>query len=164
MAGGDPQATTRIVLKALEISGQRGVLSRGWAGLGDAELPREVLLVDEVPHDWLFPRMAAVVHHGGAGTTAAGLRAGIPTVIAPYFGDQFFWGQRVQALGVGPAPIPQKRLTSQALAAAIQTAVQDPTMRSQARRLGDRIRQENGVAEAVGLIHHYLGLAQPIGL
>jgi sterol 3beta-glucosyltransferase len=107
MAGGDPQAITRIVLEALEMSGQRGVLSRGWAGLGSAELPREVLLVNEMPHDWLFPRMAAVVHHGGAGTTAAGLRDGIPTVILPYFGDQFFWGQRVQALGVGPAPYPK---------------------------------------------------------
>ncbi len=96
---------TDIVLRALARTKQRGVLQTGWGGLSNADLPDDVFKVDALPHDWLFPRMAAVVHHGGSGTTAAGLRAGIPTVIIPVFGDQPFWGQRVFELGAGPAPI-----------------------------------------------------------
>ena len=92
-------------------------------GLKAEALPDNVRLIGSVPHSWLFPRMAAVVHHGGAGTTAAGLRAGVPSILTPFFGDQPFWGQRVQALGVGPAPIPRPRLTIDRLAQAIQQAV-----------------------------------------
>src|SRR5207244_7053637 len=97
--------------------------------------------------------MAAVVHHGGAGTTAAGLRAGIPSVIIPFFAEQPFWGQRVAELGVGPKPIPRKRLSEERLAAAIHTAVSDEGMRRHARALGERIRAEDGVARAVEVFH-----------
>ena len=115
-------------------------------------LPEAVHLVDDVPHAWLFPRMAAVVHHGGAGTTAAGLRAGIPNIVIPFFGDQGFWGQRVLDLGVGPAPIPRKQLSADRLARALEQAVSDPTMRQKASALGARIRAEDGLARSVAVI------------
>jgi sterol 3beta-glucosyltransferase len=109
-------------------------------------------MLDTVPHDWLFPQVAAVVHHGGAGTTAAGLRAGKPSVICPFLGDQPFWGGIVQQLGVGPEPIPQRRLTADRLAEAIRMAVQDVAMQNRADELGKKIRAEDGVARAVEII------------
>jgi len=109
-------------------------------------------MVDAVPHAWLFPRVAAVVHHGGAGTTAAGLRAGIPTIVIPFFADQPFWGHRVAALGVGTAPIPRKDLTAERLAKAIQQVVNDPGMRQRAADLGAKIQAEDGVAHAVAIV------------
>ncbi len=143
---------TRIVLDALEKSGQRGVLVSGWGGLQAADLPQQVFMVDSVPHDWLFPRVAAVVHHGGAGTTAAGLRAGRPTIICPFMADQPFWGKLIYQRGVGPLPIPQGRLTADGLAEAIMTAVHDETMIRRAAELGEKIRAEDGVARAVEII------------
>jgi sterol 3beta-glucosyltransferase len=147
--------TTATVVAALEQAGQRGVLASGWGGLRATRLPPTVYLLDEAPHDWLFPQMAAVVHHGGAGTTAAGLRAGVPTVICPFFGDQPFWGQRVAALGAGPAPIPQRKLSVAALSAAIRTAATDSTMQQRAATLGTAIRAEDGIARAVNGIMNY---------
>lgn len=149
MPAQDAAAKTALVLEALRRAGQRGVLATGWGGLAAADLPPDVYLLDEAPHDWLFPRMAAVVHHGGAGTTAAGLRAGVPTVVCPFFGDQPFWGRRVAALGAGPPPIPQRRLTPENLAAAIDSAVNDMGIRARAAAIGAAIRAEDGVARAV---------------
>jgi UDP:flavonoid glycosyltransferase YjiC (YdhE family) len=97
----DPAALTRVVFEGLEKAGLRGVLSRGWGELG-GEAPPHVHIIDDCPHDWLFPRCQAVCHHGGAGTTAAGLHAGLPTVVVPFFGDQFFWGHVVADAGAGP--------------------------------------------------------------
>jgi len=108
------------------------------------------------PHGWLYPRMAAVVHHGGAGTIAAGLHAGVPTVVVPHMADQPFWGQRIHALGVGPRPIPRPRLTAENLGKAIRLAAADPAMRRRAADLGAKIRAEDGVGRAVGLIEAYL--------
>jgi sterol 3beta-glucosyltransferase len=152
MRGTDPARTTRIVLDALDRAGVRGVLARGWGGLQDAALPENVLLLDEAPHDWLFERVAAVVHHGGAGTTAAGLRAGRPSVICPFFGDQPFWAWRVQRLGVGPAPIPQRRLNAASLADAIRQSVECGEISNNARALGQDLKREDGVAAAVDFI------------
>lgn len=151
----DAARTTATVLEALARSGQRGVLATGWGGLAATDLPPGVFLLDEAPHDWLFPQMAAVVHHGGAGTTAAGLRAGVPTVICPFFGDQPFWGRRVAALGAGPQPIPQRRLTAEALSAAIAAAVGDPQLRERAAALGKAINAEEGISRAVAAIEAY---------
>ena len=109
-------------------------------------------MIDSVPHAWLFPRVAAVVHHGGAGTTAAGLRAGVPTIVIPFFGDQPFWGRRVADLGVGPQPIPRKKLTADKLAQALHQAATDAAMRRRAADLGATIQAEDGVACAVALI------------
>ena len=104
-----------------------------------------------MPHDWLFPRTSAVIHHGGAGTTIAGLRAGRPTLICPVVGDQSFWGHQVHRLGAGPAPIPLRRLTSQRLASAVRTLADDH-IRRRARTLGTLIRSEDGIAEAISVV------------
>ena len=151
-----PEETTDLVLRALSRTGQRGLLLTGWGGLSQVDLPDSVFKIEAAPHDWLFPQMAAVIHHGGAGTTAAGLRSGIPTIIVPFFMDQPFWGQRVADLGVGPKPIPRKHLTVERLVNAITVVVTDEKMRRQATTLGEIIRAEDGVARAVDVINSYL--------
>jgi UDP:flavonoid glycosyltransferase YjiC (YdhE family) len=105
--------------------------------------------------------MAAVVHHGGAGTTAEGLRAGVPAVIVPFAFDQSFWGARVKALGLGPAPIPQKKLTAERLAAAIAKATTDRAIRRNAHLCGEAIRAERGVDNAVEIVKRYFGEPSP---
>lgn len=157
MAGRNPEKTARLVLEALGISGQRGLLFTGWGGMRAIQVPDNVFVIDSAPHNWVFPRMAAVVHHGGAGTTAEGLRAGIPSVILPYMVDQPFWGKRVEALGVGPEPIPRKKLTAERLAQAIQTAVKRPAIKQRAASLGQAIRSEDGLSNAVSKVEEYLG-------
>lgn len=152
MGSRNPEATADLVLQALAKTQQRAIMLSGWSGLHKENLPDSVYLVDSVPHSWLFPRVAAVVHHGGAGTTAAGLRAGVPTIIIPFFGDQSFWGQRVAELGVGTKPIPRKQLTAERLAQAIQQAVTDQMMRQRAANLGVKIRAEDAIANTVAVI------------
>lgn len=162
MAQRKPQETTDIILQALAQTKQRGVIQSGWAGLRRGEVsspvsspgPADVIVIDSIPHTWLFPRMAAVVHHGGAGTTAAGLRAGVPSVVIPFFGDQPFWGRRVQELGIGPAPIPRSRLTAERLAQAIGAATSDQTMRKRSAEIGATIQSEDGIGRAVSIIQH----------
>jgi sterol 3beta-glucosyltransferase len=153
MGSRQPEATADLVLQALAQTQQRAILLSGWGGLQKADVPENVLMVQAIPHAWLFPRMAAIVHHGGAGTTAAGLRSGVPSIVIPFFGDQLFWGQRVAALGVGPAPIPRSQLTVARLAQAIQTAVTDRSMRQRAAELGAKIQAEDGVANAVAIVN-----------
>jgi sterol 3beta-glucosyltransferase len=139
-------------LSALRRSGKRVVLATG-GGRVRPDLPDDVCVIEAAPHEWLFPRMAAVVHHGGAGTTAEGLRAGRPTVICPTtMNDQLFWGRRVSELGVGPEPIPQKKLMAETLLPAIRTATGDERVAERAAVLGEKIRTERGVARAVGVI------------
>lgn len=158
MSHGDPQAATRLVLEALRRSHQRGILLAGWGGLTQADLPASVYMAESVPHSWLFPQVSAVVHHGGAGTTAAGLRAGKPTLCVPFISlDQGFWGWRVADLGVGPPPISANRLTAEKLAQAVTTLVNDQVMAQRAAELGEKIRLEDGVAQAVALVK--LGIA-----
>ncbi len=152
MSGNAGAERGRIVVEALQKAGQRGLLASGWGGLETANLPNTIFQIDAVPHDWLFPRVAAVVHHGGSGTTAAGLYAGKPTVICPFMADQPFWGKVVYERGVGPQPIPQKQLTVDGLAAAITRAVTDGEMQKRAAQLGAQIRGEDGVGQAVALL------------
>ncbi|TQD95537.1 hypothetical protein C1H46_018830 [Malus baccata] len=117
----DPKKTTNIILEALKDTGQRGIIDRGWGDLGNVtEASNNVFLLEDSPHDWLFPQCSAVVHHGGAGTTATGLRAGCPTTIVPFFGDQFFWGDRIHEKGLGPVPIPISQLSVENLSNAIR--------------------------------------------
>ncbi|MFN2107656.1 MAG: glycosyltransferase, partial [Candidatus Promineifilaceae bacterium] len=153
MAGRDPVRLTGIVIDALRLAGLRGILATGWGGLQARDLHPTIFKLESAPHAWLFPRMAAVVHHGGAGTTAAGLRAARPTVICPFMGDQPFWGSRIHALGAGPEPIPQKKLTPENLAAALRQAVDGPEMRARAETVAEGIRSENGVANAIAIIN-----------
>lgn len=157
----DAEHLTQVVIRALEETGQRGILLGGWTRLGSTHLPPNILRVEEVPHAWLFPRCAAVVHHGGAGTTAAGLRAGVPHVVMPFYFDQPFWARRIYDLGVGPAPIPRRLLTAERLAKAIHAAVTDTHMRQRARALGYHIRQEDGVAQAVEVLRNWVGKKAP---
>ena len=160
VGGRKGEKRTRIILEALNKSGQRGLLASGWGGLKAADLPENVFMVTAVPHDWLFPRVAAVVHHGGAGTTAAGLRAGKPTIICPFMADQPFWGRLVYESGVGPKPIPQRQITAGKLAAAITTAVQDQTIKRRAAQLGRQISLEDGIARAVEIIEAVVGKSE----
>lgn len=164
MPSTNPEDKARIVIRALADSGQRGLIASGWGGLKASDLPANVMMIEQAPHDWLFPQVAAVVHHGGAGTTAAGLRAGKPTVICPFMGDQNFWGRRVYELGVGTQAIPQKQLTAEALTEAIGTVVSDTGMQRRAEELGQKIRAEDGVGRAIQVIQTRLGIrtAQPV--
>ncbi len=152
MGSRKPGETAALVLRAVEQTGQRAILLSGWGGLAAEKTPDNIFLVDSIPHAWLFPRMAAVVHHGGAGTTAAGLSAGVPSIVIPFFGDQPFWGRRVAALGVGPEPIPRGQLSVERLAQAIQQAVGDPAIRQAAARLGKAIRAEDGIGAALAVV------------
>lgn len=130
----------------------RAVVSKGWGGLGAQQLPGNVFLIGDVPHDWVFRHVSAVVHHGGAGTTAAATAAGKPSVIVPFFGDQFFWGAMIWKSGAGAKPIPGKGLSASFLAAAIIEALQ-PTTIYQAKVLGEAICGENGTYAGCVTLH-----------
>jgi sterol 3beta-glucosyltransferase len=157
MSTRNPEESANLAVEALARTRQRGILLSGWGGMRSNRLPETVCALDSAPFSWLFPRVAAVVHHGGAGTTAAGLRAGVPSVVVPFFADQPFWGRRVAALGVGPQPIPHKQLTVERLTQAINQAVSDQAMRQRAADLGSMIRAEDGVASAVAAIEQLEG-------
>jgi UDP:flavonoid glycosyltransferase YjiC (YdhE family) len=147
------RASDRIaesVLDAIRITGQRAIILTGWDGWKGRDASDDVLFLESAPHDWLLPRCNAVIHHGGAGTTAAGLRAGIPNIVIPFAGDQMFWGKRVHAIGAGPRPIPVKKLTAPRLASALAQA-EDDALRGRAQLVGRAIRAEDGVGEAVRL-------------
>ena len=150
-----PEEAADLILRAVAQTQQRAVILSGWDGFRKQELPDTVFVVDSVPHDWLFAQVTAVVHHGGAGTIAAGLKAGVPSVVIPFFGDQPFWGHRVAALGVGPEPIPRSKLNGEQLAQAIHQAIHDQPMRQRAADLGAKIRGEDGVAEAVAIVRRF---------
>jgi UDP:flavonoid glycosyltransferase YjiC (YdhE family) len=145
----DPEKATAIIVAALKESGLRGILQAGWGGIGNESLPDNVFKADYVPYGWLFPKMAAVVHHGGSGTVALGLRAGVPSLILPFLFDQFYWGERVFELGVGAKPIPFRKLSVAGLAAELRSMTSDGLMRERAVALGAKIRAEDGVGQVV---------------
>ncbi|KAK8698275.1 hypothetical protein V6N13_114400 [Hibiscus sabdariffa] len=151
----EPERMTQIIVQALEKTRQRGIINKGWGGLGNlAEPPDFVYLLDNCPHDWLFLQCSAVVHHGGAGTTAAGLKAACPTTIVPFFGDQPFWGERVHARGVGPAPIPIEEFSLDKLVDAINFML-DPQVKKRAVDLANAMEGEDGVAGAVNAFYKH---------
>ncbi len=150
------ERTTEIILEALRKTNQRAVISTGWGGLSKTSASDQIFPIESIPHDWLFPRMAAVIHHGGAGTTSAGLRAGVPSIIVPFYLDQPFWGYRVAQLGVGTVPIPQKELSVENLVNAICTALDTLEIRESAAALGTKIRAEDGIGQAVQRIEQIL--------
>lgn len=153
MSNRNPEQTADLVIQALEMTKQRAILLSGWGGLQKNNVPDSIFMIDSIPHSWLFPRVSAVVHHGGASTVAAGLRAGVPSIVIPFFGDQPFWGQRIADLGVGTKPIPRKKLTAEKLANAIREAVTNQEMRQNAQRLGKQIQAEDGIKSAVELFN-----------
>jgi sterol 3beta-glucosyltransferase len=148
-----PQMAQRIS-KALRLAGLRGVLQTGWGGLVHED--DHLITIGEAPHDWLFPRMAAIIHHGGSGTTHTALRAGKPSLIVPFIADQPFWGRRVAALGVGLRPIPPRRLTSERLAAAFRTLTQESTMRRRAEEVGALLRAEDGLGATCAIVEQLM--------
>lgn len=152
----DPAQLERMVETAVSRSGVRAIVLSGWSGMQPRSKTDDIFVVDAAPHDWLFPRVTAVVHHGGAGTTAAGLRAGKPSLLIPYFADQHFWGRRVAILQAGPAPIPRAELTADALSRALQQAYYHPHLRRRAATVGRAIRAEDGVAQAVAHVQQIL--------
>jgi UDP:flavonoid glycosyltransferase YjiC (YdhE family) len=159
MASSDPTRLTQLIVEALTRVGRRAVLVRGWSGAAALDLPASIFPLDGAPHRWLFPRMAALVHHGGAGTTAAGLAAGKPTLIVPHMADQPYWGRRVHELGVGVRPLPRARLTAAALAGRLEELLANPRLSADAARLGQQIRAEDGVARAVEWIDRFIRTA-----
>ncbi|MHB1594835.1 MAG: glycosyltransferase [Streptosporangiaceae bacterium] len=141
----DAARLTGIVSAARRMAGVRMVVQAGWANLGSAlAADDDVIVIAEAPHDWLFPRMADVVHHAGAGTAAAGLRAGVPTVSVPMITDQPFWASRIAALGAGPKAIPYNSLSAESLAAAIKDAVSHDSYRTRARHVAEQLAGEDG--------------------
>lgn len=141
-----PARSTELVLEAVGSVGCRALISEGWAGLGGGALPEGVLRIGSVTHAHLFPRVAAAVHHGGAGTTTTALRCGVPQVVVPHAADQFYWGRRVEALGLGPSALPRKHLTARALAEALDATLDNDWLRSRAIELRDEGRARRASA------------------
>lgn len=156
MSSSDPARTVNMIVDALAKVGERGVLARGWSGAAVTNLPSHIHVLDKTSHTWLFPRMAAVVHHGGAGTTAAALRAGKPMFIIPHLGDQPFWGRRMHELGVSVKPIPRPKLTAQNFTSSLDTLLKDSRSHANAAALGEKIRAEDGVENAVNWIRGFI--------
>ncbi len=155
MVSGDMGETLDIVTQAVRQSGVRAVLATGWGG-GEIPSDQNHFVADFVPHDWLFRHVSAVVHHGGAGTTAAGIQAGCPTLVIPFGGDQPFWATRVAELGIGPKPIPRDKLTVSKLTKALNDLTATKKYRVAARELGERLSMENGAVTAANIIEHEL--------
>ncbi|KAJ5761948.1 CAZyme family GT1 [Penicillium nucicola] len=151
----NPAKLTKIIFEAVEKSGQRALVSKGWGNLGADEVPDNILMIGNCPHDWLFRQVSCVIHHGGAGTTAAGLALGRPTIIVPFFGDQQFWGSIVARAGAGPTPIPHKQLTVQKLSDAINKALESSTQ-ERAQAIALKMQEESGVRHGVDSFYRHL--------
>ncbi|KAF3762246.1 family 1 glycosyltransferase, partial [Cryphonectria parasitica EP155] len=153
----DPNKLTRMIFDAVTIAGVRALVSQGWGGLGadSVGIPDGVFMLGNCPHDWLFKKVSCVVHHGGAGTTAAGIKTGTPTVVVPFFGDQPFWGSMIAQAGAGPKPVRYKDLTAEILAEMITSALQ-PETQARAKELGERIRAEKGADVGAKSFHDFL--------
>ncbi|PVF99017.1 UDP-Glycosyltransferase/glycogen phosphorylase [Serendipita vermifera] len=151
----DPKEMTRVIFQATKEAGVRALLSVGWGGLGGTEVPPHIFLLGNVPHDWLFTKVSAVCHHGGAGTTAIGLRLGKPTIVVPFFGDQPFWGSMIHRAGAGPKPIKPERLDVERLKKAIEFCLTKEA-KIAADKLGEQIRAQSGVQNGVESFHKHL--------
>ena len=157
----DPDKFTQTIFEAVEKAGVRALVSKGWGGLGDDNVPENVFMLENTPHDWLFPKVKAVVHHGGAGTTAIGLKCGKPTLVVPFFGDQQFWGAMIAEAGAGSAPIPYKKVTPDKLADGIKECLTDEACEA-AEKIAASIEAEgDGARNAVDSFHRSLVLAGP---
>jgi len=150
----DAERIYRIVLEAISRTKDRAVILTGWGSLLESSLGKNICVIESAPHDWLFPSCKAIIHHGGAGTTAAGLRSGIPNIVVSFAADQPFWGARVYIIGGGPEPIPVKRLTAEKLVVALGEAGGD-AIRNTAQVVGRRICAEDGVGQAVKFVEEY---------
>ncbi|MBN2004793.1 MAG: glycosyltransferase family 1 protein [Anaerolineae bacterium] len=153
----DMQKMTDVVVAALAQTHQRGILAAGWSNLGQRPaLSSDFLAIEGAPHDWLFPQVAAAIHHGGAGTTAIALRSGIPNIIVPFAFDNPFWAWRIEALGLGVPGIPPQDLTTERLAEALTAVLHDEPMRARREEMSRRLQAEDGVARALEIFERYL--------
>lgn len=151
----DPTRLTSILLEAIETSGVRAIISRGWSKIGEASASKNIFYLDDCPHEWLFQKVSAVVYHGGAGTTACGLLNSRPTVVVPFFGDQPFWGQMIANAGAGPQTISHRTLNGKNLADAITFCLTAESATA-AYDIARKMRDENGVVQAVASFHRQL--------
>ncbi|MBN1660245.1 MAG: glycosyltransferase family 1 protein [Anaerolineae bacterium] len=150
-------ASATLFVKAIRQVGSRAIV-QGWEeGLKQLSLPPDIYPAGSLPYNWLLPRCAGLVHHGGMGTTSAGLRAGLPALVIPHLVDQFYWGQRVHELGAGPPPIRHTRLDASSLVAGLEELTRNPALRAAASALGEQIRTERGVKNGVRLIEETFG-------
>jgi UDP:flavonoid glycosyltransferase YjiC (YdhE family) len=154
MINRDAERIYQSVFEALAKTKNRAIILSGWSDMKNLSLPRNILVMESVPHDWLLPRCKTVIHHGGAGTTAAGLRSGIPNIVVSFAADQPFWGARVHAIDAGPQSISVKTLTAEKLVAALVEADED-ALRNSAQAIGRKIRAEDGVGGSVKFIETY---------
>lgn len=152
MIGPEAEKTIEVAFDALNKTGRRGLLLTGWSGFSNSDLPSHIFKASSIPHDWLFPQMQCIVHHGGAGTTAATFRSGIPGIPLPFLADQPFWAYRAYKLGVSPAPIDRRKMTADQLADAISEIINDSDLRARANELGKKISKEDGVSMSVAII------------
>jgi UDP:flavonoid glycosyltransferase YjiC (YdhE family) len=153
----NPTNTTQVILESLQQTGQRGIIHSGWGGLGNQKLPGSVYMLDYAPHDWLFPRMAMVIHHGGSGTTGIGLRAGVPSCVVPFVFDQHYWGDRLHKLGAGPKPLGWRDFSVKRLSHAIRLGTRSTQIRQKAAKIGEAIRAEDGINNAREIINKIFG-------
>lgn len=144
----DPAGLTKLIFEAVKLANVRAIVSKGWGGVGASEVPEDIYLIGNCPHDWLFQQVSCVVHHGGAGTTAAGIALGKPTVVVPFFGDQPFWGQMIWKAGAGPQPVPFKEMTAESLATSILFALKDEVQLA-VKEMAESIAKEDGATETV---------------
>ncbi|MBI5842808.1 MAG: hypothetical protein HZB19_22175 [Chloroflexi bacterium] len=154
MVNREAERVTREAMGAIRKTNHRAIFLTGWNGYRPERIPDNMLFLDAASHQWLFPRCKILIHHGGAGTTGAGLRAGVPNVVVPHTADQPFWGKRVNVINAGPKPIPVHRLNAERLASAIVEAGDD-AIRKRVQDIGQRIRGEDGVGKAVAIIEKY---------
>jgi sterol 3beta-glucosyltransferase len=143
----NPEELTKLIFGAVKRAGVRALVSKGWGGLGEGEAPKNIFLLGNCPHDWLFKYVSCVVHHGGAGTSAIGIAMGKPTIVVPFFGDQPFWGAMVHRAGAGPEPLRYKNLTEEKLAESIERALK-PDIQASVKAMSEKIAGEDGAATA----------------
>ena len=146
-----------MIFSAVKRAGVRALVSKGWGGLGGETPPDGVFLLGNCPHDWLFNYVSAVVHHGGAGTTAIGIAMGKPTVVVPFFGDQPFWGAMIYRAGAGPEPVPYKKMTAEILADSITKAL-GPEIKTAVKKMSENIASEHGAVDAAASFHRAVNM------
>lgn len=151
-----PDDLTKLIFGAVKRAGIRALVSKGWGGLGEGNVPKDIFLLGNCPHDWLFQYVSCVVHHGGAGTSAIGIAMGKPTVVIPFFGDQPFWGAMIYRAGAGPEPVPYKNLTDEVLAESIKRAL-EPDIQASVKAMSEKIAGENGAEDAAASFSNSVG-------
>ena len=155
MGGSDGTETTQILIDAVRMTNQRAVIQAGWGLLGSEDTDTDIYFTEYVPHNWLFPKGSCVIHHGGAGTTAAVCKAKVPSIVVPHIADQFYWGKLLSNIGVAPKSLPRRNLTAKRLADRIQQVMNTPAMSEKAESLGTQMDSEDGLTTAVNLIESF---------